>query len=121
MILKTECFSLEMYGQLLRNLQQMQCDADNTCDKDALSENLKRIASDKGFVISDNEGSGNCMFHALSEQLHFVKGATISHEELRRYIVQYLRKNPKLVSLVICFVVVVQQMLTCGLMIILQP
>ena len=88
----------------------MQCNADNTYDKDALSENLERIASDKGFMISDNEDSGNCMFHALSEQLHLVKGTTISHKELRRYIVQYLRKNPKLVSLVICFVVVVQYM-----------
>ena len=82
----------------------MQCDADNTCDKDALSAELVRIASDKGFLISDNEGSGNCMFHALSEQLHLVKGTTMSHKELRRYIVQYLRKNPKLVSLVFCFV-----------------
>ena len=93
----------------------MQCDADNTCHKDALSENLKRIASDKGFMISDNEGSGNCMFHALSEQLHLVKKKKISHKELRQKIVQYLKKNPKLVSLVICFLVVVQQMLTCGL------
>jgi len=65
-----------------------------------LSTELKKIASDKGFVISDNEGSGNCMFYALSEQLNLVKGIKISHAELRQSIVQYLRKNPKLVSLV---------------------
>lgn len=59
---------------------------------------LERIASDKGFVISDNEGSGNCMFYALSEQLNLVKGIKISHGELRQSVVEYLRKNPKLVS-----------------------
>ena len=59
---------------------------------------LERIASDKGFVISDNEGSGNCMFYALSEQLNLVKGIKISHGELRQLVVEYLRKNPKLVS-----------------------
>ena len=119
MIFKTECYFLELPTELLQNLQQMQCNADNTCNKDVLSGNLERIASDKGFMISDNEGSGNCMFHALSEQLHLVKRTTISHTELRRYIVQHLRNIPKLVRLVICFVVVVQQMLTCGLMIII--
>ena len=65
-----------------------------------LLEELEKIALDKGFVISDNEGSGNCMFYALSEQLNVVKGIKISHGELRQSIVQYLRKNPKLVSLV---------------------
>ena len=119
MIFKTEYSFLEMHGQWLQNLQKMQCDAGNTCDKSVLSEALKTIASDKGFMIADNEGSGNCMFHALSQQLHLVKGTTISHKELRRYIVKYLRKNPELVSLVICFVVVVQEMLTCGLIIII--
>ena len=69
---------------------------------DLLTE-LERIASDKGFVISDNEGSGNCLFHALSEQLNLVKGIKISHGELRKSIVQYLRENPKLVSLVFFF------------------
>ena len=93
---------------MFQNLQKMQCDSDNTCNMDALSAKLEKIASDKGFMISDNEGLGNCMFYALSEQLYLVKGTTISHEELRQYIVQYLRKNRKLVRLVFCFVVVVQ-------------
>ena len=64
---------------------------------------LERIASDKGFVISDNEGSGNCMFYALSEQLNLVKGIKISHGELRQSVVEYLRKNPKLVRCKFCF------------------
>ena len=82
------------------DLQQMQRDVSKVSSNTDLLAELEKIASDKGFVISDNEGSGNCMFHALSEQLNLVKGIKISHGELRRSIVQYLRKNPKLVSLV---------------------
>ena len=74
--------------------------AGKATSKTDLSLELKRIASDKGFVISDNHGGGNCMFHALSEQLDFVKGIQISHEELRQTIVLNLKSNPKLVS---CF------------------
>ena len=33
------------------------------------SEDLEKTASDKGFIISDNQGSGNCMFHALAGQV----------------------------------------------------
>ena len=59
---------------------------------------LRKIALDRGFRISDNEGLGNCMFYALSEQLEIVKGIKISHGELRQNLVQYLRRYPKLVS-----------------------
>jgi len=82
------------------NLQQMQRNEGNINSTTNLSLELEKIALDKGFVISDNEGSGNCMFHALSEQLNLVKGIKISHRELRQSMVQYLRTNPKLVSLV---------------------
>jgi len=78
------------------NLQQMQRHVSKSYSNTDLSTELKKIASDKGFVISDNQGSGNCMFYALSEQLNLVKGIKISHAELRQSIVQYLRKNPKL-------------------------
>ena len=84
------------------NLQQMQRGLSKVSSNTDLLAELKKIALNKGFVISDNEGSGNCMFHALSEQLNLVKGIKISHGELRQSIVQYLRKNPKLVSLVFC-------------------
>ena len=94
------------------NLQQMQCDVSKVSSNTDLSAELEKIASDKGFVICDNEGSGNCMFHALSEQLNLVKGIKISHGELRQSIVQYLRKNPKRVSLVLYFVVKVKKILT---------
>ena len=78
----------------------MQRDVSKVSSNTDLLAELEKIASDKGFVISDNEGSGNCMFYALSEQLTLVKGIKILDGELRRFIVQYLRKNPKLVSVV---------------------
>ena len=98
------------------NLQQMQCDVNKVSSNTDLLAELEKIASDKGFVISDNEGSGNCMFYALSEQLNSVKGIKISHGELRQSIVQYLRKNPKLVCLVFFVMhILVKIIFTCGL------
>jgi len=82
--------------RMLRELQQMQYEAGTMNSKASLFVQLEKIASDKGFTISDNEGSGNCMFHALSEQLNLVKGIQISHAELRQRIVQYLKENPTL-------------------------
>jgi len=84
--------------RMLRDLQQMQNETGVVISKTSLSVELEKIASDKGFIISDNEGSGNCMFYALSEQLNLVKGIQISHVELRQRIVQYLKENPTLVS-----------------------
>ena len=78
--------------------QQMQFDADNLSKTRDLSDNLKTIASTKGFILSDNPASGNCMFYALSEQLQSVKGIEISHSELRRSLVSHLTFNAKLVS-----------------------
>ena len=94
----------------------MQRDVSKVSSNTDLLAELEKIASDKGFVISDSEGSGNCLFHALSEQLNLVKGIKISHGELRRSIVQYLRKNPKLVSLVFFFMhILVKKIFICGL------
>ena len=99
---------------MFRNLQEIQCDVRKTNSATELSAELEKIASSKGFVISDNEGSGNCMFYALCEQLNLLKGITISHGELRQSIVQYLLDNPRLVSLVHVhhFVVMVKKILT---------
>ena len=80
--------------KVLQNLQVLK-HATSTTD---LRDKLKKIASDKGFIVCDNEGSGNCLFHALSEQLHLVKGIKISHEDLRLQLVQYLKEHPALVS-----------------------
>ena len=84
--------------QIFHGLEQMRYDAGKIIGRMQLLGQLKKIASDKGLIISDNRGSGNCMFYALSEQLDLVKGIQISHEALRQHIVQYLKENPTLVS-----------------------
>ena len=63
--------------------------------------NLKKIAYERGFVISDNQGEGNCMFFAISEQLDLIKGVKLSHKRLRKKVVRYLEENPTLVSSVL--------------------
>ena len=91
--------SLSFAGELVfLALQKIKLEARREASKTELSLNLKRIALEKGFVISDNQGDGNCMFFALSEQLDHIKGIKITHEELRRTVVQYLKDNPRLVS-----------------------
>jgi len=105
-------FFLDLLGQMLMNLQEMQFDVSEINSTTDPSVELEKIASGKGFVISDNEGSGNCMFYALSEQLNLVKGIKISHGELRQSIVEYLLNNPRLVSEVFHFVVLVKKILT---------
>ena len=84
---------------MFSDLRQMQLEAWEETGKTELSVNLKRMAFKNGLVISDNQGKGNCMFFALSEQLDHVKGIKVSHSQLRRTIVQYLIHNPTLVSL----------------------
>ena len=84
---------------MFRDLRQMQLKAWEETGKTELPVNLKRMAFENGLVISDNQGKGNCMFFALSEQLDHVKGIKFSHSQLRRTIVQYLMDNPTLVSL----------------------
>ena len=79
-------------------LQRIQLYAHRETSQTELSLNLKKTAQEKGFVISDNQGEGNCMFFALSEQLDVVKGVRISHEEIRQTVVHFLRENPTLVS-----------------------
>ena len=80
------------------SLQKLQCDAEQVSKKTNLPSDLRTIATNKGFFVSDNQASGNCLFHALSEQLQSVKGIQISHKELRKTLVQFLEENPNLVS-----------------------
>ena len=91
-------YFLGSHDRIIQKLQQMQLDASKVESRTDLLLGLKKIAFDRGFRISDNEGLGNCMFYALSEQLEIVKGIKISHGELRQNLVQYLRRYPKLVS-----------------------
>ena len=84
-------------------LQQILLEARIESSNTELSQALKTTALKKGFAISDNQGEGNCMFFALSEQLDLIKGIKMSHDELRRTIVQHLRENPRLVSTLLFF------------------
>ncbi|XP_078384407.1 uncharacterized protein LOC144666872 isoform X3 [Oculina patagonica] len=88
-------WSLVHAAQVFEDLRQMRHDVDQVSKGTDLSLDLKMAALDKGFSISDNQGSGNCLFYALSEQLKLVKGIEIPHEELRSKLVQYLKENPK--------------------------
>ena len=99
-------FHLPFTGEpIFLALQQIIREARIESSKTELSQALKRTAMEKGFAISDNQGEGNCMFFALSEQLELFKGIKISHDELRRTIVQQLRENPKLVITLFFFII----------------
>ena len=91
-------FAYSSAKQSLRDAEQLQRYPRAATRMTDVSRRLDEIASDKGFTVSDNDGSGNCMFYSLSEQLDLVKGIQISHNALRQHIVQYLEKNPTLVS-----------------------
>ncbi|PFX33287.1 OTU domain-containing protein [Stylophora pistillata] len=84
--------SVESIGRL----QQILPIASKFSDKTGLKIELKKTASRKGFRIVDNDGSGNCLFYALSDQLEIARGIKLKLNELRQRLVQYLRKNPKL-------------------------
>lgn len=78
-------------------------EAYRSADKTEPSLNLRKVAFERGFVISDNQGEGNCMFLAISEQLKLIKGMKFSDKELRKNVVRYLKDNPTLVSSIQCF------------------
>ena len=80
------------------SLQNLLCDAEQVGKKTNLPSDLRAIAANKGFLVSENQASGNCLFHALSEQLQSVRGIQISHKELRKTLVQFLDENPNLVG-----------------------
>ena len=83
---------------MFKDLKEMHCDADKVKKKTSSLEDLEKIASDEGFIIDGNPGSGNCMFHSLCDQLHSVKGIKLTHTELRKTLVQFLTENSILVS-----------------------
>ena len=79
---------------MFSNLKQLHV-KDWTCEDVDILDALREIASRKGFSISNNPGGGNCMFYALAEQLWLAKRISISHDEVRRKLVGFLRDNPK--------------------------
>ena len=96
-VIISTCFFFSAWN-VFPSLQNLQCDAEQVSKKTNLPSDLRAIAANKGFFVSDNQASGNCLFHSLSEQLQSVKGIQISHKELRKTLVQFLDENPNLVS-----------------------
>ena len=61
----------------------------------SFQRNLQRA----GVRIRQNvPGDGNCLFNAVCDQLRRLKIARMRHKELRKCAVEYLRKNPTLVT-----------------------
>lgn len=88
---------------MLEELSQMEHDAEMAKSKMSLSTGPEQIAWNKDFIVVDNQGEGNCMFHSLSDQLELVMGITVSHEQLRRAVVDYLERDAAaLVSCTFC-------------------
>ena len=57
--------------------------------------NLQRA----GVRIRQNvPGDGNCLFHAVCDQLRRLKIARMRHIELRKRAIEYLRNNPTVVN-----------------------
>ena len=72
----------------------------NKTSHESLTDLLKDNALQRGYKFRyDPPKDGNCMFHALTDQLKRVKSHNITHIKLRECLVQYLWKNPNLVSL----------------------
>ena len=92
------CFLFLSGWNVFPSLQNLRRDAEQVSKKTNLPSDLTTIAASKGFVVSDNQASGNCLFYALSEQLQSVKGIRISHKELRKTLVLFLDENPNLVG-----------------------
>lgn len=82
--------------QAFCDLLQMHHNADKLHSQINLLPDLEKKAFKKGLVVSNNQGEGNCMFYALAEQLKVKRGIRISHGELRKVLVHYLKEHPHL-------------------------
>ncbi|XP_078616534.1 uncharacterized protein LOC144884871 [Branchiostoma floridae x Branchiostoma japonicum] len=67
--------------------------------KDAYEAHYTRLAArvcELGLTFRDEvPGDGNCMFHAVSDQVLRTEGRNITHLQLREQAVSYLRMNPR--------------------------
>ncbi|CAH1780655.1 unnamed protein product, partial [Owenia fusiformis] len=57
---------------------------------------IEDVVTKHGLTIVDNEGSGDCLFQALSHQLAYTKTANIDHIDLREKLVKYAKHHPLL-------------------------
>ncbi|KAI8479755.1 hypothetical protein Bbelb_425030 [Branchiostoma belcheri] len=69
------------------------------CDTVCQTSLVRLVRSCEGLSVRKNVAyDGNCQFASVADQLERVRGATVSHQYLRRMVVEYLRDNPTLVN-----------------------
>lgn len=68
-------FTLSVPGQITKNLKKLKHAMTEREGVPTLeiTDELSKAVSDMGLIVSDNDGKGNYLFHALLEQLEIVK------------------------------------------------
>ena len=72
-------FTLGVPGEITKNLKKLKHAMTESKYKSKgvptleITDELSKAVSDMGLIVSDNDGKGNCLFHALLEQLEIVK------------------------------------------------
>ena len=77
--------------------------------KNRNKEKLAQIVGERGLMIVDQKGNGNCQYIAVSHQVAVVHGQQISAGELRAMVVQHLIHNPHTVSIPSVLLVIERQ------------
>ena len=72
-------FTLGVTGEITKNLKKLKHAMTESKYKSKgvptleITDELSKAVSDMGLIVSDNDGKGNYLFHALLEQLEIVK------------------------------------------------
>ena len=72
-------FTLGVPGEITENLKKLKHAMTESKYKSKgvptleITDELSKAVSDMGLIVSDNDGKGNYLFHALLEQLEIVK------------------------------------------------
>lgn len=72
-------FTLGGPGEITKNLKKLKHAMTESKYKSKgvptleITDELSKAVSDMGLIVSDNDGKGNYLFHALLEQLEIVK------------------------------------------------
>ncbi|CAH1781419.1 unnamed protein product, partial [Owenia fusiformis] len=60
------------------------------------SELLEDVVNKHGLTGVENDGTGDCLFQALSHQMAYTQTANIDHRDLRQNLVTYVMHHPQL-------------------------
>ncbi|XP_035689686.1 uncharacterized protein LOC118424981 [Branchiostoma floridae] len=82
----------ETFQKLKKLLTEVRVEDDSQADT---YTRLARHVVQSGLTFRDEvPKDGNCMFHAVADQLFRTEGRRVSHGELRKQVVDFLRQNP---------------------------